>query len=81
MFVADVLTEKSYGMDISGIVVNAAHDNIEKNNLGTRLSVFQGDITKLNSINIKPEALTALYILHELKKPEDEIRLIQWGSV
>jgi hypothetical protein len=65
------LSEKSYGVDISNTAVQEAKDNIAKHNLSDHINVFQGDILKLSDkINVRADALTILYILHELIGPE-----------
>ncbi len=64
--------EKSYGIDISNTAIQEAIKNIAKHNLGERIYVFQSDIKKLgNEIKMKADALTLLYILHELVEREN----------
>jgi SAM-dependent methyltransferase len=74
VYLSDVLSEKSYGVDISSTAVQEAVNNMAKHNLSEHINVFQGDILNLgNEINLKADALTILYILHELVGPENNI--------
>ena len=74
IYLSDILSEKSYGVDISSAAVSEASDNIVKHNLGSHINVFQGDILNLSGeVNVKADALTILYILHELVGPDNDI--------
>lgn len=72
IYLSDVLSEKSFGIDISSTAVREAIDNIAKHKLSDHINVFQGDILKLSDkVNVSADALTILYILHELIEPEN----------
>jgi SAM-dependent methyltransferase len=73
IYLSDVLTEKSYGIDISNVAVQEAVTNIAKHHLSERIDVFQSDIMELNDgIKMEADALTLLYILHELVEQEND---------
>jgi len=72
IYLSDVLSEKSYGIDISNTAVQEAINNIAKHHLSERIYVFQSDIMKLSDeIRVKADALTLLYLLHELVEQEN----------
>ncbi len=72
IYLSDVLSEKSYGVDISSTAVHEAMTNTAKHNLSQHIHVFQGDILNLSDkMNLKADVLTILYILHELVGPEN----------
>lgn len=74
IYLSDVLPEKSYGVDISNAAVQEAINNIARHSLSGHIDVFQGDILNLgDKINVKADALTILYILHELVEAENNI--------
>jgi SAM-dependent methyltransferase len=77
IYLSDVLSEKSYGVDISNMAVQEAIDIIAKHNLSKRIDVFESDILKLSdSLDVKTDALTILYILHELVESEDNFDVV-----
>lgn len=72
IYLSDLLSEKSYGVDISNTAIQEAIDNIAKHHLSEEIYVFQSDIRKLsNGIRVNVDALTLVYILHELVEPEN----------
>jgi SAM-dependent methyltransferase len=72
IYLSDLLSEKSYGVDISNTAVQEAIDNIAKHHLSEQIYVFQSDIRKLgNGIKMNVDVLTLVYILHELVGPEN----------
>jgi SAM-dependent methyltransferase len=74
IYLSDVLSETSYGVDISTTAVQEASNNIAKHNLSGHINVFQGDILNLgDKINVKADVLTILYILHELVESENNV--------
>jgi SAM-dependent methyltransferase len=82
IFLSDVLSEKSYGVDISNTAVQDAINNIAEHDLSESINVFQADILNLGDrINVRTDALTLLYILHELVGQEGDtggiIRLLE----
>jgi SAM-dependent methyltransferase len=73
IYLSDVLSEKSYGIDISNMAVQEAINNIAKQHLTERIHVFRSDIRKLgDETKVKVDALTLLYILHELVEQEND---------
>ena len=73
IYLSDVLSEKSYGIDISNMAVQEAISNIAKQHLNERIHVFRSDIRKLgDETKVKADALTLLYILHELVEQEND---------
>lgn len=82
IYLSDILTERSYGVDISKTAVQEAINNIAKHHLRERIDVFQSDIMELDDeIRMKVDALTLLYLLHELVGQENDtgqiIRLLE----
>ena len=74
IYLSDILSEKSYGVDISTMAVQEAINNITKHNLSEKIYVFQSDIMNLgDKINVKADVLTILYILHELVESENNV--------
>jgi SAM-dependent methyltransferase len=73
IYLSDVLSEKSYGIDISNTAVQEAINNITKHHLSERIYVFRSDIMELgDEIKVKADALTLVYILHELVGQEND---------
>jgi SAM-dependent methyltransferase len=73
IYLSDALSEKSYGVDISNMAVQEAINNITKHRLSERIYVFQSDIMELgNDVKMNPDALTLVYILHELVGQEND---------
>jgi SAM-dependent methyltransferase len=67
IYLSDILSERSYGVDISNTAVQEAINNMAKHHLSDRIHIFQSDIMKLSDeIKMKTDAVTLLYILHEL---------------
>ena len=73
VYLSDVLSETSYGIDISNVAVQEAISNITKHHLSGRIHLFQSDIKELRNVTkINPDALTLVYILHELVGQEND---------